>query len=113
MIYIPIARICNPLGFEFDIEKIPDIRKEIKIDELLKNSDIEYETLYDVDRISFFNKKEILSGKEKGSYRDVYIYPFTQIWGIEEKGLVLYIDDHLGEPLYIITPHGYIDIETK
>lgn len=82
-------------------------------DDLLRNSDIEYETLYDVDKISFFNEKEILSGKEKGSHKDVYMYSFTQIWGIEEKGLGLYIDAHSGEPLYIITPHGYIDIETK
>lgn len=50
-------------------------------------------------------------GKYKGKRINFYSVGFSQIWGIEERGLGLYINADTGELLYIITPHGYWDIE--
>lgn len=52
-----------------------------------------------------------MSGNKKDKVLTVYIYHFAQLWGLEERGFVLYIEAETGEPLYIMTPHGYIDIE--
>jgi len=80
-------------------------------DKYLKESNFEYESIYPVDKIGYIEKDEIPFGKRKGERADVYHYHFTQLWGLDERGFSLSIDAQTGEPLYIITPHGYLDVE--
>ena len=75
----------------------------------LDTKGIQYSSIY--PRIGFHEKDEILHGKRIGEMLDVYSFHFAQLWGLQERGLVLYIDAETGEPLYIMTPHGYMDIE--
>jgi len=77
----------------------------------LRDKKIEYESLYPIDKIGYIAKKRIPFGKKKDEQVDIYHFHFTQLWGLEERGLSLYIDAHSGEPLYIMTPHGYLDVE--
>ncbi len=85
--------------------------KKIAKDCLIKNK-IEYSSITeDENEIGLIKDKKILHGKRKDEVLDVYIFDFAQIWGIEERGLGLYIDAKTGEPLYIIAPHGYLDVE--
>nr|WP_321248142.1 hypothetical protein [uncultured Psychroserpens sp.] len=88
-------------------------KDEIKkiAEEYISNNNIEYSSLTeDIEEIKLIEKKEIRHGKKEGEILDVYIYNYAQLWGIEERGFGLYIDAASGEPLYIITPHGYLDI---
>lgn len=85
--------------------------KKIAKDCLIKNK-IEYSSLTeDENKIGLIKNKKILHGEKKDEILDVYIYDFAQIWGIEERGFGLYIDANTGKPLYIIAPHGYLDVE--
>ena len=77
--------------------------------EYLDTKGIQYSSIY--PRIGFHEKDENLHGKRIGELLDVYSFHFAQLWGLEERGFVLYIDAETGEPLYIMTPHGYMDIE--
>lgn len=87
---------------------------KIAID-LLKNSDIDYSSIDKVEEIKFTSKNQmeypLPYGKYKGTKIDFYSITYGEIWGIEEKSMGIIIKADTGEPLYIITPHGYIDIE--
>jgi len=88
-------------------------KEEIKkiAEEYIINNKIEYSSLTEnIDEMRLIEKKEIRFGKREGQVLDVYIYCYAQLWGIEERGFGLYIDAISGEPLYIIAPHGYLDI---
>ncbi|SRR5690554_1097441 len=50
-------------------------------------------------------------GKYKGKRINFYSIGFGQIWGMEERSLFVHINADTGELLYILTPHGYMDIE--
>jgi hypothetical protein len=85
--------------------------KKIAKECLIKNK-IEYSSLTeDENKIRLIKDKEIAWGSKQNEILDVYIYDFAQIWGIEERGFGLYIDANTGKPLYIIAPHGYLDVE--
>lgn len=77
-------------------------------DKYLKDNNIEYSSIY--PKIGFHKEDEILYGKKEGEILDVYSYHFAQLWGIEERGFVLFIEAKTGNPLYVMTPHGYWDI---
>jgi hypothetical protein len=80
------------------------------------DKNIEYSSIDAIDKISFNNKESewtILYGKYKGKKIDFYGVSFGQIWGIEERSLGILIHAETGELLYIITPHGYWDIEEQ
>ncbi|MEL7677443.1 hypothetical protein [Elizabethkingia meningoseptica] len=40
-----------------------------------------------------------------------YAISYGEIWGIEERSMGILIHAETGVLLYIITPHGYLDIE--
>ncbi|KIX20558.1 hypothetical protein SY27_11640 [Flavobacterium sp. 316] len=83
--------------------------------QVLKNSDIDYTSIDNVDKIRFISKDDMVYpfpyGKYKGIKKDHFSISYGEIWGIEEKSMFIDIDAENGEPLYIITPHGYLDIE--
>ncbi|UMY66467.1 MULTISPECIES: hypothetical protein [unclassified Flavobacterium] len=67
--------------------------------------------LDDFNKITLWKNKEILHGKRKGQIADIYTYRYLDTWVQEEKGMIVSVDAHSAELLYIMTPHGYIDIE--
>jgi hypothetical protein len=83
--------------------------------QLLKNSDIDFSSIDTVDKIKFIPKEEMVypfpHGKYKGLKKDHYSMSYGEIWGVEERSMFIDFIAENGEPLYIITPHGYIDIE--
>lgn len=87
---------------------------EIALD-VLKNKKIEYSSIDSVDKIIFTSKDEmnypISYGKYKDKKIDYYTITYGEIWGIEERSMGLLIKADTGEPLYIITPNWYLDIE--
>ena len=88
-------------------EKVKEIAEKY-----IKEKNISYQTLTeDPERIGFRNNKEMLHGRNTGKYIDVFFYSFTQLWGLEKRGFVMYIEAEKGEIQYIMTPHGYMDIE--
>lgn len=80
-------------------------------EDYLNRSSLEYNSLCELDEIKLLENHEIPFGKNTGQIQNVYFFHFTQIWGIEERALGLYIDANGGELLYVITPQNYIKIE--
>lgn len=82
---------------------------------LLKDSNIEYSSIDTIDKINFISKDEMRypfpHGKHKGIKKDHFTISYGEVWGIEERSMFIDIDADTGEPLFITTPHGYIDIE--
>lgn len=83
--------------------------------EVLKNSKIDYSSIDKIDKIRFTSKEEMIypisHGKYKGEKIDHFTVSYGEIWGIEERSMFIDIKADNGEPLFITTPHGYIDIE--
>ena len=82
--------------------------KEIAI-KILEANNVKYNT--EEERIFYRSESEISYGKYEGKIRSIYVYSFGQMWGTTERSMFLYLDAETGEPLYIMTPHGYMDIE--
>lgn len=83
-----------------------------KVEKYLKEKNIQYTKLAtDVNKITLWKNDEILWGKRKGEIIDIYTYPYLAMWTQEEKYMGVHVDAKTGELLYIMTPHGCIDIE--
>ena len=74
--------------------------------EFLDKMNISYSSLD--EKISKELKKKIRYGKRTGENRDIYIYSFGQLWGLEERSMFLCLDVETGDVLYILGPHGPI-----
>ncbi|CDN74805.1 hypothetical protein [Elizabethkingia anophelis] len=76
---------------------------------------IKYSSIDNIDKIAFTSKDEMIypisHGKYKGKKIDYYAISYGEMWGIEERSMGILIHAETGELLYIITPHGYLDIE--
>lgn len=76
---------------------------------------IKYSSIDSINEIAFTSKEEmnypISHGKYEGKKIDYYAISYGEIWGIEERSMGILIHAETGELLYIITPHGYLDIE--
>ena len=81
----------------------------------LKNKEVVYSSLDDIDAITFKSASEmerpLPAGKYKGEKLDLYTVSFGQLWGLEERGLFIKIDANTGEEVLVITPHGYLEDE--
>ncbi|WP_343686303.1 hypothetical protein [Chryseobacterium gleum] len=79
------------------------------------DKNINYSSIDGIDKIALTSKEEmtypISYGKYKGEKIDHYAISYGEIWGIEERSMGILIHAKTGELLYIITPHGYLDIE--
>lgn len=88
-----------------------------KAKEYLDKSKIEYSSISNnANGIGFVSKDDERYfqesyGKYEGKRINWYSVGFGQIWGIEERSLFVHINADTGELMYILTPHGYIDIE--
>lgn len=76
---------------------------------------IKYSSIDTINEIAFTSKEEmnypISHGKYEGQKIDYYAISYGEIWGIEERSMAVLIHAETGELLYIITPHGYLDIK--
>lgn len=79
------------------------------------DKNIKYSSIDDIDKIALTSKEDmtypIFHGKYKGEKIDYYAISYGEIWGTEERSMGVLIHAQTGELLYIITPHGYLDIE--
>lgn len=78
-------------------------------EQYLKQRKRRYTTLDSIEQVGFRQNKEILYGKRKGEKTDVFITGYGEIWGNEERGMLIYIDANTGEVLYSQSPHGWIE----
>ncbi len=81
-----------------------------KAKEYLDKSKTQYTTI-DVDSIKFEENETVSYGKYEGNKLNIYSVCFGQLWGMEERSIFVDIDAETGEILYIMTPHGYMDVE--
>lgn len=75
----------------------------------LKEKNRTYLKLYDVNEIIFDENLEILYGPRKGEYTNQYSVEYSVQWGMEEKGMFIYMDAETGEVLYSISPTSWIE----
>lgn len=84
-----------------------DIR--IIAEKYLKDKNRAYIELAKEDEIGFRANLEILYGTRAGEKTDQFFIEYTVKWGIEEKGMLIYIDALSGEVLYSISPTTWIE----
>lgn len=81
------------------------------------DKNINYSSIDGVDKIALTLRDEmaypIAYGKYKGQKIDYYAISYGEIWGMEERSMGILIHAKTGEILYIITPHGYLDIDEE
>ena len=79
-----------------------------------KDKGIDYTRIDDENDIRFKTSQElslpIPYGKYKGERIDLYMVTYGEMWGLEERIMGIDIKGDTGEPLYIIAPHGFIEI---
>ncbi len=78
-------------------------------EQYLKERKRKYTTLDSIEKIGFYENDKNLYGKKKGEKSDVFVIGYGQIWGIEERGMILFIDAETGEVLYTMSPHGWVE----
>lgn len=80
----------------------------------LKSKDISYVSIATVEQIRYQSEDELIDpipyGKYEGKKIDVFSVFYTEMWGFDERTMEVDIHAHTGEPLYIITPHSFIDV---
>jgi len=81
---------------------------------ILKQKEVEYSSIDKENNVKFKSKEELSSaipfGKYKGERIDVFMVTYGEIWGAEERTMGIDINAETGEPLYIITPHGFEEL---
>ncbi|PZR23546.1 MAG: hypothetical protein DI539_02785 [Flavobacterium psychrophilum] len=82
--------------------------REIGI-EYLKLKNRKYSFIHPAEAVRFYEKDEILFGRRKGEYLDVFevSYDFTVV--NQERGALIYIDAETGEVLYTLSSHGWVE----
>ncbi|AQX04022.1 hypothetical protein ATB99_12800 [Elizabethkingia meningoseptica] len=79
------------------------------------DKNIKYSSIDNINNIKFTSKDEMIYpisyGKYKGKRINYYAISYGEIWRIEERSMGILIHAETGVLLYIITPHGYLDIE--
>jgi hypothetical protein len=68
-----------------------------------------YTSLDSIDKVGFRENKKILYGLRKGEKCDIFLMTYGEIWGNEERSMIVYVDANNGEVLYSISPHGWIE----
>ncbi|MBL1221445.1 hypothetical protein JET18_11375 [Chryseobacterium sp. L7] len=81
-----------------------------KAKEYLDKSNTQYITI-DSDSIKLEENEVVSYGKNEGNKLNIFSVCFGQLWGMEERSMFVDINADTGEILYIMTPHGYIDIK--
>lgn len=81
-----------------------------KAKEYLDNSKTQY-TSIDSKNIRHEKEEVVSYGEHEGEKLNLYSICFGQLWGLEERSMFVDIDADTGKLLYIMTPHGYLDIE--
>lgn len=82
--------------------------REIAIN-YLRERKREYLEVDNEESINYYENKELLYGKYEGEQKSVYTIEYSVQWGIEEKGMLIYIDAETGEVLYSISPTSWIE----
>ncbi|AXT52651.1 hypothetical protein D1818_18090 [Aquimarina sp. BL5] len=82
---------------------------------ILEEKSVEYSSIDKEDDVRFKSKADLSSpipfGKYKGQKINIYMVTYGEIWGLEERTMGIDINAETGEPLYIITPHGFEELE--
>lgn len=69
----------------------------------------QYSAIEPADKINYDKNDEILYGKRKGEYTDVFTVSYYYTVVNQERDAVIFIDAETGEVLYSINSHGYIE----
>ncbi|WP_299217169.1 hypothetical protein [uncultured Dokdonia sp.] len=75
----------------------------------LKERKREYLEIEEIEKITFNENQEVLYGKKKGEFLNQFVVEYVVQWGLEEKGMLIYIDAETGEVLYSISPTSWIE----
>lgn len=82
--------------------------REIAI-KYLQSRNREYLEVEKEDTIGFNENNKVLYGEYKDEFKNVYVVEYVVQWGLEEKGMLIYIDSDNGEVLYSISPTSWIE----
>lgn len=69
----------------------------------------EYLDVDSEESVSYIENKKVLYGEYEGELKNVYTIEYSVQWGLEEKGMLIYIDAETGEVLYSISPTSWIE----
>ncbi|MEE1897967.1 hypothetical protein V1389_06455 [Flavobacterium rakeshii] len=69
----------------------------------------DYITISSVNEIQLKENKKILYGDYESEYLTVYIARYSALWGMEERGVVVYIAAETGDVLYSLSSHGWVE----
>lgn len=69
----------------------------------------DYVTISPVSEIQLKENKKILYGDHESEYLTVYISGYSTLWGVEERGVVVYIAAETGDVLYSLSSHGWVE----
>ena len=77
--------------------------------EYLEYKNRKYIRLTPIEEVNYITDKKLLYGKYQDEIKTVCTVEYIVQWGLEEKGMLIYIDADSGEVLYSISPTSWIE----
>lgn len=78
-------------------------------EEYLKERNRDYIKLSNEESIGYKANYEIIYGDREGELVNQYFIEYTVQYGLEEEGMLIYIDAEAGKVLYSISPTSWIE----